>query len=932
MRCESVGMNRMYSRGMALALLVALAACAPKGDALYARAEKALAAGDSSAAIIDLKNLVQAEPQNARARALLGQALVASGDIAVGEVEILKAKELGAPADTLVLATCRLLVYKGQFAQALADCRPEAGSAAQQGDLQLVRGQALLGLGRAAEAKTMFEAVLAAQPDSLDARVGLANATVSTNGYEAGKAVMAGAPAEVLEQARYWLALGAMSSQAGAQADAEQAYQKAVDKAGEKSAGIDRMMALGGLAETQVRQGNIAAADVTSARLLKMAPKHPLARQLRGQVAAAAGKLDEARGLLEGVVAEQPDNQEATLLLGYVNLQQGNVDQAEMHYQSVVARHPENARAQRLLAELRASQDSPAEAMASMKSALKQTSNDPTMLALAGRMSLASGDRAQALAYLAEAAKPGTELTPQVQLEVANGYLLAGETDKALAILRSMPDSGSAAYQRDSLLLLTLQRKGDEAQLMAQSKAMLARSPQDPVLRNLVGSVYAASGKMDLARAQFNEALRLAPSDAQSLINLAKVEYAQGKPAAAEAQLRKLLESDPKNLQATLAMAATAGARKDMAAVGKYLTKARDDHPDSVEAQVALAQFQLSSQNLAQAKATMDAAVAANPKRADMANARGVIMMAARDLPAGLASFEEAVRLDAKSIEFALNLARAKGLNRDHKGALATIDDALRRDPKSVPALGLGAATSLQAGDMERATGYVERIQQAAPGSSIAYQMEGDLAMAQQRYRDALVAYEKADPSLNNRGVTMARYIAAQRAKLPNPAKVVEQWVAAHPDDADAVGILAEQKRNSGDLTGAAQMYESAIAKAKDNAALNNNLAMIYIETGDPRAVPTAEKAHQLMPRAPAIQDTYGWALFKSGKTDKALELLAEAARGMPDNAEVQYHYAAALAAAGRKSEALPFARKAVAGALPPAVRADATRLLAEIQ
>jgi Flp pilus assembly protein TadD len=86
------------------------------------------------------------------------------------------------------------------------------------------------------------------------------------------------------------------------------------------------------------------------------------------------------------------------------------------------------------------------------------------------------------------------------------------------------------------------------------------------------------------------------------------------------------------------------------------------------------------------------------------------------------------------------------------------------------------------------------------------------------------------------------------------------------------------------------------------------------------------------MPKAPAIQDTYGWALFKSGKTDKALELLAEAARGMPGNAEVQYHYAAALAAAGRKSEALPFARKAVAGALPPAVRADATRLLAEIQ
>jgi predicted Zn-dependent protease len=260
------------------------------------------------------------------------------------------------------------------------------------------------------------------------------------------------------------------------------------------------------------------------------------------------------------------------------------------------------------------------------------------------------------------------------------------------------------------------------------------------------------------------------------------------------------------------------------------------------------------------------------------------------------------------------------------------IDEALRRDPRSLPALGLAAATSLQGGDIERATGYVERITQAAPGSPIAHQMEGDLAMAQKRYRDALAAYEKADPALKNRSIVMARYSAAQLAKVPQPEKVLEQWIAAHPDDAGAVGMIAERKRSGGDLTGAAQMYEQAITKASGSAVLHNNLAMIYIETGDPRALPTAEKAYQLLPKAPPIQDTYGWALLKSGKADKAVEVLAEAAKGMPDNAEVQYHYAAALVAAGKKSEALPFARKAVAGSLPPAVRAEATKLLSEIQ
>ncbi|MCM2311708.1 MAG: hypothetical protein NDI84_09905, partial [Steroidobacteraceae bacterium] len=55
---------------------ILLMACSPKGEALYARAEKSLASGEVRAAVIDLKNLVKDEPDNAKARALLADALV----------------------------------------------------------------------------------------------------------------------------------------------------------------------------------------------------------------------------------------------------------------------------------------------------------------------------------------------------------------------------------------------------------------------------------------------------------------------------------------------------------------------------------------------------------------------------------------------------------------------------------------------------------------------------------------------------------------------------------------------------------------------------------------------------------------------------------------------------------------------------------------
>ena len=112
-----------------LCIVLALAGCAPKGEELYARAATSLANGDAKAAVIDLKNLVQAEPQNGKARALLGQALVASGELALGEVEILKAADLGVSPSDLLVARCRIMLAKAEFAEVLSQCKPESVAA-----------------------------------------------------------------------------------------------------------------------------------------------------------------------------------------------------------------------------------------------------------------------------------------------------------------------------------------------------------------------------------------------------------------------------------------------------------------------------------------------------------------------------------------------------------------------------------------------------------------------------------------------------------------------------------------------------------------------------------------------------------------------------------------------------------------------------------
>ena len=208
---------------VALTLFALLAACAPKGEALYARAEQSLAKGEVGAAVIDLKNLVEAEPQNARARALLAMASLRSGDLQGAEIEVRKAKDLGAPAAMTLGTECRILAIRGQLQAVLSQCVADSAPAEARTDVRVAHGQALLALGRTEDARQQFQQARQADAGSLDALLGLAQIAGSTSGLPAARAVLDGASDDVKKVARYWIAVGQVSSEGGDFAGAEKA-------------------------------------------------------------------------------------------------------------------------------------------------------------------------------------------------------------------------------------------------------------------------------------------------------------------------------------------------------------------------------------------------------------------------------------------------------------------------------------------------------------------------------------------------------------------------------------------------------------------------------------------------------------------------------------------------------------------------------------
>ena len=124
--------------------------------------------------------------------------------------------------------------------------------------------------------------------------------------------------------------------------------------------------------------------------------------------------------------------------------------------------------------------------------------------------------------------------------------------------------------------------------------------------------------------------------------------------------------------------------------------------------------------------------------------------------------------------------------------------------------------------------------------------------------------------------------------------------------------LLARTYYDSGQAARAVDQYVILLSQKPDDADTLNNLALAYYAQQNPRALQTAEKAHQLNSESAAIKDTLGWMLVQENEVSRGLPLLAEAVKQLPDNIEVQYHYAVALAESGDSAGARTVLQKIV--------------------
>jgi putative PEP-CTERM system TPR-repeat lipoprotein len=566
-------------RAAVLSVCIGLAACTPATpDELLADARAAIAAGEYRTAEIHLKNLLQQQRDNATARHLLGDVLLATGDVAGAEQNFQLALDLGADAATVDVSLLNALVAQLKFNEALelVSSRGLPRDADDTAEVAILQGAAHRGLGQVERAVEVYRAALQTHPDAANVRTDLASTLLGLGQTDAGRALVAAVLADEPDYAPALLLRGNLEAGSQQLAAAEATFQQVVDLEKPNAARSQRyLLAMAQLVEVQVSLGKIDAAKANADAFLALNDRNALARHAKAVVEIQEGDLASAEQRLESLIAEAPAYWPAHRLLGAINIRQEQFGQATMYLRAAVNNNPTDNAARLQLAELYI-REGDVDAARELMEGSSVGADSELFLAFAGGASQRAGLSEQASQYFDQSEQQAPTSLQQL-VGLSNLYAAAGEFERAVRLLQSSSlrdGQGQGEDVSDYLLTLVHIRQGDLQSAEEVATRLQQRHGEAAWPLNLRGTIALLRSDVSGARPLFTKAIELEPRDVPTMLNLARVAAADNDAAKAERYLQQALEVDPAQPMALLGLAQYAMGRRDFATARSLLGRA----------------------------------------------------------------------------------------------------------------------------------------------------------------------------------------------------------------------------------------------------------------------------------------------------------------------------------------------------------------------
>lgn len=884
---------------LAAATLVACGGDSP--EKLLGSAKELLAKDDAKAAVIQIKNVLQADTNNAEARFLLGKALLASGDAPAASLELRKALDLRHPEAAVVPELARAMFIEGQY-QKLTEQFGQTSLSDPLADADLKSTLAMTygSMGRRDQAQTAVAAALKAMPDYGPAKVFEARLQADTGDLDGALAAVDKQIARTPQDHDAWQLKGDLLNYGKRDVDkAIEAYKQAI------AVKPNFVPAHSALITLLLGKQDLKGAREQVLALQKVLPNHPQTAYFAGNVALLAKEYDKAREVAQSLLRVAPDNPRILQLAGAVEFEKKSFLQAEAYLSKALQKAPEQDISRRMLTLTYLQMSQPAKALATLQPLLDRPNPPAAVYSLAAQAHLQAGDLNDAEAAFAKA----SQLNPddkRAKTALAVSKLLKGNNDAGLAELQSLA-SADDSTTADLPLIGALVRKKDYAGALKAIDALEKKLPGKPIAPNLRARVLMQQGKKDEAKVAFEQALKADASFYPATSALAQLALIDGKPDEAKRLLDAAMKADPRNMQALLASARLkAGTGAPREEIIKVFTDAIQQNATDPAPRLALINYQLANKDFKAALELGQAATAALPNNTDILEALGRAQAASGDTNQALATFNKLAQLLPQSPLPYLRLADVQWASKNREAAMQSLKRALAIAPDNLQAQRAVIDAYLADNKSTEAIAVAKDIQKQRPTQDVGFLLEGGIEASLKRWDQALAVYNaglKAAP--NSTELATRVHVALTASKQEAAAdRHAAEWLKNHPRDAEFQYYLGDFALAARNLPQAEMRYREVLKLQPENALALNNVAWLMATAKKPGSVALAEKANALLPNRPVIMDTLALALAAEGQAAKGVEVMKKALAMENTNPQLRFNLAKLLIQAGDKAGA----------------------------
>ena len=853
-----------------LVCLVLLAGCEKTATEELGKAKASIAAKQPAAAVISLKNALSKDPKLAEARLLLGEQLLAAGDVQGAVAELRRAMDLKLPMAQVGPPLATAMLAAGQEKPLVALLQPLTFTdPAVIAQVQTALAQAHLSLGNLPAATEAVGKATTADPKSVPAR--LAGARIAlAGGDEAGALRQAeGLQLELPKDDSVLTFKGEVLERSPTrQAEALAAYAKAVEL------NPRNYRAMSSLVGLQLIRNDLPKAKQTLAAMRTLAPKAFFTLYYEGRLNHLSGDYAAARNQFQAVLALAPDNAVALLASGVNELKLNALVQAENQLNRAVSLTPSNMAARYYLAQTHLKLGRPEQATAALAPLLSAESPGPEVLLTAAQARLLQGDPKGADVLFNRAAKLHAK-DPNVRIAMALGNAAKGDTDTAVRELQMIAET-SEGTEAD-LRLISARVARNELDAALQAIDVLARKqPDNPAAQELRGQVLLKKKDAAGARSAFEAALKQNPRYIPAIANLAELDLAENKPEQAKKRLTDLADREPGNANAQIALASyanrTGGSQDEILG---WLKKATVADPRDARARLLLIERHYVSGRAQAALEAAQAAVAAIPDNAVLLAALARCQIRLGDTSEALLTYGQLQQLAPKEPAGYIGQAKVLFSLNDLDAATNSLQRLLAMQPRSIEARRLLVGVAMKRKQVDKALALSRDLQRDYPEQSFGWALEGEVQMDQARWPAAAAAFrtglskqrpEPLAPRLHT--------VLLKDGKATDADKLVASWTREHPQDIAFLGYLAESAFHSGNGAEAARRYEQILAIEPRNPVALNNLAWLMLQDKKPGAVAMAERAAAETPDQADVLDTLAQAYAADKQYGKAVEVL----------------------------------------------------------